>query len=299
MAPLRRNNTPSDREPAGFFARSGFQLSEEEFDLFRRLIHQQTGINLSDHKRELIVSRLAKRLRVLNLRTFRDYYEYLTQDPAGEEEMGRMINRITTNKTEFYRENHHFVYLREELLPRLIEAKERSSQRKLRVWSAACSTGEEPYTIAITIADFFAERRGWDLKILATDLDTEVLARASRGVYEPDRLGPVPRDVLARHFTPVPGARPQAYKVRPGLQEMILFRRFNLQQPNFPFKTQLDFIFCRNVMIYFNQDDKIGLLERFHQVLKPEGCIFVGHSESLMMVRHLFRYVKNTIYQKI
>ena len=292
QAGSRDRGHPPLRSPA-------FSITEEEFDLFRQLIHKSTGICLADHKRELVVSRLARRLRSLELKNFKDYYRFLTEDPAGEEEMGQMINRITTNKTEFYRENHHFIYLRDELLPKLFEEKERAGRRVLRAWSSASSTGEEPYTIAITLAEFFANRPGWDFKLLATDLDTEVLTHASHGVYSADRVDPVPGGLLGKYFTKTSNHGQVSYQVKPELRRLVTFRHFNLLTPNYPFKVGLDFIFCRNVMIYFNMEDKIALMEKFHRILNPKGYVFVGHSESLMMVKHLFRYIKNTIYQKI
>ena len=280
------------------FKSTGFPITDEEFDLFRALIHKVTGISLSEHKRELVVSRLAKRLRALNLSSFRSYYDFLTRDPRGGEEMGQLVNRITTNKTDFYREEHHFEYLSETVLPELVKEKTKSGVRRLRAWSAACSTGEEPYTIAITLAEFFSSLPGWDIKLLATDLDTEVLTFASRGRYTPERLGPVPKNVLHKYFKKIPGPKGTAYEVSESLRQMIRFRRFNLQQKVFPFKSQLDFIFCRNVMIYFDTSGKIELLKKFHRILKPKGTIFVGHSESLMMVKNLFEYQKSTVYRK-
>jgi len=287
------------RSSAGCLTPGGFALSDEEFDLFRALIHDKAGISLADHKRGLVVSRLAKRLRSLGLASFKDYYRYLTEGEAGETEMVQMINRMTTNKTEFYRESYHFKYLEEELLSALVREGEQKGARRLRVWSAAASTGEEPYTIALTLAKFFANMPGWDIKLLATDLDTEVLTFASQGIYPAERVAPVPNHLRTAYFRKVGRNEPVSYQVNPQLRRMVTFRRFNLLAPTFPFKILLDFIFCRNVMIYFNHEDKMELLRKFHSVLKPDGYIFVGHSESLMMAKDIFRYVKNMIYQKI
>ncbi len=301
MARLEKSNSSSSANPnpRQRLSPSGFEITDEEFNLFRDLIRKEAGISLADHKRELVVSRLSRRLRALGLKTFNEYYVFLTEDPSGLDEMSQMINRMTTNKTEFYREAHHFSFLAEELLPRLTAEKERLGQRRIRAWSAACSTGEEPYTIAITLTEFFTKLSGWDIKILATDLDTEVLTFASQGVYPQDRINPVPRHLLSKHFAKVSDSEPLKFKVSPSLRQMITFRRFNLLHPHFPFKTPLDFIFCRNVMIYFGMEDKTALLKKFHKTLKTDGHIFVGHSESLMMVKDLFRYIKSTIYKKI
>ncbi|MBW2619599.1 MAG: protein-glutamate O-methyltransferase CheR [Deltaproteobacteria bacterium] len=298
--PQETKRAPRRTRPfAGRLTPSGFALSDKEFDLFRSLIHDKAGISLADHKRGLVVSRLAKRLRSLGLASFKDYYCYLTEGETGETEMVQMINRMTTNKTDFYRESYHFKYLEEELLPALARKGEGKGARRLRVWSAASSTGEEPYTIAITLAKFFANMPGWDIKLLATDLDTEVLTFASQGIYPAERVAPVPKHLRNKYFNKVGGGEPVSYQVSPQLRRMVTFRRFNLLAPTFPLKILLDFIFCRNVMIYFNNKDKIELLHKFHAVLKPGGYIFVGHSESLMMAKDIFRYVKHMIYQKI
>lgn len=284
----------SQPNPAG-----RFMISGQEFQKLRKLIHEATGISLSDHKKELVVSRLAKRLRALELDSFSQYYEFLTTSNRGPDELIQMINRITTNKTDFYREDHHFKYLAEYVLPELVALKGERGDKKIRAWSAACSTGEEPYTLAITLKEFFAQHPGWDVKLLATDLDTEVLTFASRGLYPEDRVKPVPRAYLAKYFTRTRGPAGPAYQVANELRQMITFRKMNLHRKTFPFKVQLDFIFCRNVMIYFDMEDKITLLTKFHHHLRTGSHIFVGHSESLMMVKDLFKYVQSTVYKKI
>ena len=294
-----RSTRSSGQSDGRYHSSSGFSITQKEFDLFRELIYSQTGISLADHKRELIVSRLSRRLRSLKLNSFQEYFNYLSDPASAEAEMGQLINRITTNKTDFYREKHHFDFMSEVALPELIAEKAAAGQKKIRAWSSASSTGEEPYTIAVTLCEFFADKPGWDVKLLATDLDTEVLAHASRGVYAPDRVAPVPKNLLTKYFDRVTDNGRPAYRTRQNLRQLITFRKFNLMSENFPFKVQLDFIFCRNVMIYFNMEDKVKLLTKFHRVLKPNGYIMVGHSESLMMVKHLYRYVKNTVYQKI
>jgi chemotaxis protein methyltransferase CheR len=294
---MSKKTTPGEQiEDLGTSSR--FALSNEEFLLFRDLIHRVTGISLSEHKRELIVSRLTKRLRVLGLSSFSEYYDFLTEDPRGQEEMGQLVNRITTNKTDFYREAHHFQYLSDFVLPDLVAEKEARGDHRIRAWSAACSTGEEPYTLAITLSEFFENRRGWEIKILASDLDTEVLNYALKGIYPAQRLAPVPSTILHKYFQKAPGLG-QAFQVKDQLRRMLTFNRVNLQKSSFPFKEPLDFIFCRNVMIYFDMAGKISLLQKFHRVLRPGGHIFVGHSESLMMVKDLFKYCQSTIYRKI
>ena len=220
------------------FGSKGFSITEEEFDLFRKLIHQITGISLSGHKRELVVSRLARRLRALNLTSFRDYYDLLVNDPRGQAEMGQLVNRITTNKTDFYREDHHFKYLSEVVLPELVKEKSKTGPRRIRAWSAACSTGEEPYTLAITMSEFFADHPGWDVKLLATDLDTEVLAFASRGRYDQTRVEPVPKPFLSKYFHRVPGPGNPVYEVAESLKKMIVFRAVQPPAEGVPLQEQ-------------------------------------------------------------
>ena len=275
-----------------------FDLSTEEFEQIRLLVKVQTGISLGLQKRDLVVSRLSRRLRRLKLESFQHYIDYL-HSSAGTDELVQMVNQITTNKTDFYRENHHFDLLSEEILPVLFTHGEATGVRKIRAWSAGCSSGEEAYTLAITLAEFFSTRPGWDVKILATDIDTSMLTTASKGEYEQVLLEPVPPMLLAKYFTSQRSADNISYKVKPGLRQMVTFRKFNLITEGYPLKPDIDFVFCRNVLIYFDNDDKTQILKKIHDVLRPNGFLFMGHSESLMMVKDLFRYVGTTTYQKI
>ncbi|MCB2187271.1 MAG: protein-glutamate O-methyltransferase CheR [Deltaproteobacteria bacterium] len=274
------------------------RLTDKDFAEIRTLVKAKTGINLGLHKRDLVVSRLARRLRALNLGSFRQYIQLL-QDSGDDGELVNMINQITTNKTEFYRENHHFEFLRDKVLPQILENGERSGQRLVRAWSAGCSSGEEPYSLALTLGEFFRNRSGWDVKLLATDLDTNMLLRASQGEYDEATVEPVPRPLLSRYFTRARRAEGTFYKVGPEIRSMITFRKFNLMNPTYPLKVNLDFIFCRNVLIYFESTDKLEILKKFHGVLKPAAPLFVGHSESLMMAKDLFQYLATTVYRKV
>lgn len=275
-----------------------FTLSEGEFDQIRALVKQHTGIHLSDQKRSLVLSRLTRRLRSLGLANFTEYIKVL-QGPGAEEELLNMINRITTNKTDFYRENHHFEFMTKTLLPGLVSQAQRTGQKKVRIWSAGCSSGEEPYTLAITLAEFFKNLPGWDYKILATDLDTNMLRKASAGVYDARLLEPVPRDKLNRYFTQNRGDGADTYTVSQKLRDLIIFRKFNLMSPTYPVKVPLDAVFCRNVLIYFTNQDRVRIVTNFHRVIKPGGYMFVGHSESLRQVNELFKYTGTTVYQRI
>ncbi|ADK84597.1 MCP methyltransferase, CheR-type [Desulfarculus baarsii DSM 2075] len=288
----------SKREPHATISVTPYDLSADEFEQIRVIVKGQTGISLGLHKRDLVISRLSKRLRALGLSSFREYIQYL-EEAGDEDEVVQMVNRITTNKTDFFREKHHFEFLAGKVLPALHAAGEASGRRKLRIWSAGCSSGEEPYTIAMTVAAFFDKKPGWDIKILATDIDTGMLTTASRGQYDEALLEPVPRNLLGRYFSRMRDGAGFRYQVKPELRGMITFRKFNFMNETYPLRPDLDVVFCRNVLIYFDNDDKKRILEKIHKVIKPGGHLFVGHSESLMMVKHLFQYVGTTVYQKI
>jgi chemotaxis protein methyltransferase CheR len=273
----------------------GFDLTEKEFLLFKELIYRETGISMSDKKKKLIVARLSKRLRALRLSSFTEYYQYICESPDADDEVVNLINRVTTNKTDFFRERHHFDFLGNELFPQMIAEARKTGGRKLRVWSAGCSSGEEPYTLAMTISEAFKNERGWDIKILATDLDTEILQRAITGAYPTQAILPVPKEYLPKYFY----RSGESYVVCDALKSLISFRRLNLMDENFPMKHPFDIIFCRNVIIYFDAQTKDVLLTKYHKHLKGKGYIFIGHSESLMHMKSKFRYLKHTIYQKV
>jgi len=275
-----------------------FELKPREYEAIRVLVKEKTGINLGLRKRDLVVSRLSKRLRALGLSGFKQYIDYL-DGPEGPDELVQMINRITTNKTDFFREKHHFDFLTGHLFPRIYQAGQTSGIRRVRAWSAGCSSGEEPYSICIAAAEYFQDKPGWDFKLLATDLDTTMLQKASARLYEEALLEPVPRHLQLKYFARIRRDGQVFYEAKKHLRDMITFRKFNLMHPSYPLKTTLDFIFCRNVLIYFDAQDKTDIMTKFHAVLKPGGHMFVGHSESLMMVKHLFRSVGTTVYERI
>ena len=268
-----------------------YAISSEEYQRFCALIYEKSGISLGDKKQALVTSRLSKRLHTLNVPTFSSYYEIVTGDSTGDE-FTRMMDLISTNKTDFFREPKHFEFLRERILPEQAQAK------RIRIWSSACSSGEEPYTIAMTLFDGVANPAGWDFKILASDLSTRVLAAAGAGVYDTERVRDMPPDTVRRHFLRAHGASDGLLKVKPHLADMIRFRRINLMDGEFPIKSPLDLIFCRNVMIYFDRPTQETLVNKFHRYLRPGGYLFIGHSESLQWVKHPFKLLAPTIYQK-
>jgi chemotaxis protein methyltransferase CheR len=240
-----------------------YGITSDEFLRFRKLIYDESGISLGDQKQTLLASRLSKRLRDLGLTTFTEYYAQVTGD-ATKEEFTRMLDLISTNKTDFFREPKHFDYLRERILPEL------EKDKRVRIWSSACSTGEEPYTIAMTLYEGVSDPQRWDFKILASD----------------------------RHFLRGRGDSEGLLKVKPHLASMIQFRRLNLMDARFPIKSPLDLIFCRNVMIYFDRPTQEQLVNKFYRYLKPGGHLFIGHSESLQWVEHPFKVMGPTIYLK-
>jgi chemotaxis protein methyltransferase CheR len=269
-----------------------FEFGNEDFEALRTLVKQVTGISLSDQKRELVYGRLTRRLRALNLKTFRDYRNLLASD---SDELVQFCNAITTNLTAFFREPHHFDHLRDEVLKPL--AASTSGLRRFRIWSAACSTGEEPYTLAMTVLESLPDLGRWDLKILATDLDSDVLAKASRGVYLADRLRTLSGERRQKFFSPVAGAKEPSFQVSPALSRLITYKQLNLMHP-LPMKGPLDVIVCRNVLIYFDKDTQRDLVSRMARLQRPGDLLYLGHSESLFKVSNDYTLIGRTIYRR-
>lgn len=268
-----------------------FAFSEEDFQALRTVVKQVTGINLTDAKRELVYARLARRLRALNLKSFREYRKLLKADGG---ELVQLCNAITTNLTAFFREAHHFEYLRTHVLGPLISNP--PANRRLRIWSAGCSTGEEPYSIAMTVLEAVPDIQRWDIKILATDLDSNVLARARRGVYSADRLRSMGHAARERFFIPFEGEE-NAYEVSPELKRLVTAKSLNLMNP-FPMKGPLDVIFCRNTIIYFDKDTQRQLFARVSRLQQPGQILFLGHSETLFRTSDAYTLVGRTIYRR-
>lgn len=266
------------------------KIDAKTFSRFTDFIYEKAGIKLGDHKEALLSARLAKRMRKLGLADFASYYQHVEQDPTGEE-LVELLNVISTNVTRFYREKDHFDFLSDK-----ISEWEASGQRRFRIWCAASSTGEEPYTLALTLKESLNDPG--DSKILATDISTRVLGIASRGEYGPDRVEGISRGLLFKYFKRVRTGGGNVFKVSPSLREMITFGRINLSKPPFRLKGPLDFIFCRNVMIYFDGAVKRRLIAEFERLLKPGGYLVVGHAESLMGMLGELESVKPSVYVK-
>lgn len=271
-----------------------FIFTDEDFASLRKLVREITGISLNDAKRELVYGRLSRRLRALGLKAFADYRDLLLS-PGGAAEFGEFTNAITTNLTSFFRENHHFEYLRDNYLALL--AQKAGASRRIRIWCSAASTGEEPYSIAMTVVEAIPEWERWDIKILATDIDTEVLDKCRQGVYREDRVAGMARARVDRHFDRIQDSTGTRYKVKPHLANMIAFRQLNLMH-KLPMRGPLDVIFCRNVIIYFDKDTQRDLFERMAPLQRPGDLLFLGHSESLFKVSESWNLVGKTVYRR-
>jgi chemotaxis protein methyltransferase CheR len=269
-----------------------FEFGNEDFEALRKLVKQITGINLSDQKRELVYGRLARRLRALHLKSFAEYRELLAQD--GGREIAQFCNAITTNLTAFFREPHHFDYLRDHVLTPMVKS---GAGKRLRIWSAGCSTGEEPYSLAMTVLESVPDLRRWDVRILATDLDSDVLERGRRGVYSEDRFKNVTLQRRSRFFIERREREGLCYEATPELKSLITFKQLNLMHP-LPMRGPLDAIFCRNVVIYFDKDTQRDLFARVAQLQRPGDLLFLGHSESLFKVSEDYTLIGKTVYRR-
>jgi chemotaxis protein methyltransferase CheR len=271
-------------------------LTEEEFSHISELVYKHCGINLHEGKKELVRSRLAKYVREGNFQNFEEYLHHVLEDRTGRA-FSEMVDSISTNLTSFFRERQHFDYLRQEFLPGWLEQKRERHDLRLRAWSAGCSSGEEPYTIALTLLEAVEGKGHWDVKILGTDISTRMLETARKGCYPPERVEPVPGMQKQRYLVPVTVDGEKCFQAGPELKRLVVFNYLNLME-GWPIRGPIDFIFCRNVMIYFDKPTQQRLVERFYDLLADGGVLFTGHSESLTGVVHRFRYVRPTIYMK-
>jgi chemotaxis protein methyltransferase CheR len=263
-------------------------MSAAQFDMLCGKVYQLCGIKLTAGKEQLVHSRLTKRLVALSMDNFEEYFE-LIGGSGGKQEIVWMLDALSTNKTSFFRENQHFDFLRDNVLPHLRE-------KRLRIWSAACSSGEEPYSIAMLLAESLPNFKTWDIRILGTDISTTVLNKASNAVYSEDILDPVPAAWRAKYFT-IENKNERTWRVLPELRKLMSFARLNFME-SFPMRGPFDVIFCRNAMIYFDKKTQEKLVQRFYELIAPGGFLFVGHAESLNGANHKFRYIKPATYQK-
>lgn len=266
------------------------ELSAKEFSYISQLVYRISGIQLPPGKEGLVKTRLSKRIRILGVRGFQEYIHLLENEKNGEE-MSLMIDLLTTNKTDFFREMPHFHFLSKIVFPSWKETK------NIRIWSAGCSTGEEPFSYAIHYFEEMKEPTARDLKLLATDLSVRVLSKARNAAYEEDRVQDIPSPILKKYFAPISGMSPLNYKIADKIRNVVSFAQLNLMG-DWPMKGPFHLISCRNVMIYFDKPTVERLVNRFSALLSPGGFFFVGHSESLSSIRHDLEYLQPAVYRK-
>jgi len=272
------------------------RLSDGEFRALSSLVEGELGIRMPPAKKTLLESRLQKRLRALNLASYAEYCDMLFNRGGMETELVHMLDLVTTNKTDFFREEHHFEFLANSALERMV----REAGPKVSIWSAGCSTGEEPYTLAMVLSEFARSRpgMGFDYAITATDISTRVLEAASRGIYQEDRIAPVPAELKRRYFLRSRDSSKALVRVAPELRARVAFSRVNLMDETYPVEGPFDAIFCRNVIIYFDKPTQERLFAKFCEYLKPGGFIFIGHSETLSGIDLPLRKVATSVYEK-
>jgi len=265
------------------------ELNSRQFKKISRIVYDYSGIDLKSGKEALVKARLAKRLRTIEMASIEEYIRYI-ESAEGTNELGNMLDVMTTNKTSFFREMAHFNYMKEEILPKL-------KNGKIRFWSAACSSGEEPYSIAISLMENLRRIESKDVLILATDISKSMLEKVKGAVYSEENTRGLPKEILYKYFTKVRKNPGVFYKVKDNVRSIVRVAWLNLME-KWPMKGTFNIIFCRNVMIYFDRLTQEKLINRFYDYLEPGGYLFVGHSEGLSGVKHKFNYVKPATYRK-
>ena len=273
-------------------------LSERDFRTITDLVYEHCGIDLHKGKKELVRARLAKLLRKGNFKSVPEYMDYVLADKSGEA-FSILINSLSTNLTSFFREKKHFDYLHNVFLPSIMQRKRKKHNFKIRGWSAGCSSGEEPYSIAITLLDTVHGQGQWDIKVLATDISTSILEIGIKGIYDKKRIEPLTLSQKNKYLRTCKVDGHTVFEVKQNLRNVVVFRYLNLME-KWPINPAggLDFIFCRNVMIYFDKPTQASLINRFWDIMDSGGILFTGHSESLAGIEHKFKYLQPTIYTK-
>ncbi|MDD5154551.1 MAG: protein-glutamate O-methyltransferase CheR [Desulfovibrionales bacterium] len=302
MQPLKDGRDLSEENDAGhatgIFARPGVSSTEANFKPLQKLIEEKTGIFLPEHKKMLFTSRLNSRFKSLGLKSIDAYTQYLRHAPDAENELARAVDCLTTHTTHFYREKHHFEFLNDVVFPHLLQEGEKNGVRRLAVWCAGCSTGEEVYTVAITTNTFWGQYPSWKIKIMATDISREILEVARTGIYPHSIKKNIPTLYLRSFFTEITSDGLRCLQVKPILENIISFEEHNLMD-GIPSPFPFDIIFCRNVLIYMGKEAKKNILNTFYRALRDDGFLFLGHSESLIGLNDKFYPMGRTIYQKI
>jgi chemotaxis protein methyltransferase CheR len=275
---------------------SKLPLSDKMFKKFSQFIYSNLGIHLTPTKKVMLQARLTRRLRNLNLSSFEEYYEYVTSDEGLKNEMPNMVNAVTTNKTDFFRESKHFKYLTDIILPEFYEYEK---NRKFKIWSAACSTGAEPYTMAMLLKEFALNNAGFRFAILSTDISTEVLNIAKNGIYQYEMAQNIPNAFRKKYLLKTKDIVKHPYiRIVPELKQLIKFKQLNLMDEYYPVVTDIDVIFCRNVFIYFDRQTQERVIRRLCSHLRPGGYLFIGHSETMRIQNPPFTCVSSTIFRK-
>ena len=273
-----------------------FEFGPEDFRFVADLVRQRSGIVLADNKQDMVYGRLSRRLRALGMTTFNDYCAFV-KSPEGREELTDFTNALTTNLTSFFRENHHFEHLRDVVLPHCIAKAEAGGGRRLRLWSAGSSSGEEAYSAAMILHSTLPHPERWDARILATDIDSSMVAQGRAGVYDAERVARIPDSLRKRFIQPVPG-RPDKVQMAPLLRQTVAFKRLNLLGA-WPVSGPFDVIFCRNVAIYFDKPTQARLYGRLGELLAEDGFLYIGHAENLLSTGCTFKAHGRTIYSRV
>jgi chemotaxis protein methyltransferase CheR len=271
-------------------------MSDDDFGLIVRLVKQHAGIHLGPHKRAMVYARLAGRLRNLGMTSFESYCATLAH-PRGEAEIGFLVNAITTNFTRFFRERHHFEHLAQEVIPAAIRRAAKTGRRRLRIWSAACATGEEAYSIAMVMRQCIPDLDLWDARVLATDISTDVLSAAEAGIYGLRQMMDVPNEMVDKYFRPTP-ENPDDYKIAPLASGLVTFNWLNLLE-SWPMEGPFDAIFCRNVIIYFDNQAQDSVVRRCGGMLGPNGVLYLGHSESALWSHCGLQLIGRSTYRRV
>lgn len=271
-------------------------ISNSEFNQLRTFVYDKFGINLTEQKRSLVVGRLQKYIQSIGHRSFDSYFTHLTSDKSFKAH-DELINRISTNFSYFYRENAHFDFFSKKAFPELINSLKLKKSKDVRIWTAGCSTGEEPYMLIMLMMEHLGiDYPNWNAGLLATDISNNVLTFARQALYPEDRTTKVPKNILSKYFKKMPN---NMMAVNEKVKNELTLRRFNLMNTVFPFKEPFHMIFCRNVMIYFDKPTRDTLVAKYHKALAPGGYLFIGHSETIGREQNLFRYIMPACYQKI
>ena len=273
-------------------------MSEREFQRFSCIVYENAGIKLPAAKKTMLEARLQKRLKALKISSFEEYGDYLSSSEGHGKELVNMIDVVTTNKTDFFREPAHFDFLVKTAIPNIQQQRQDFSSDPLNIWSAGCSSGEEPYTLAMVLSEFALQNSGFRFSIMASDICTQILHTAKTAVYAADRSGTIPLDLKRKYMLKSKNNECPTVRIGPQLRSMVSFSRINLIEDNFGFTKKMDIIFCRNVVIYFDKPTQQALMRKFHNQLKPGGYLFVGHSETLSGLDVNFNSVASTVYRK-